>query len=146
MTSFAGTPASASQQALDAPGPPAQFAFDLGALGGEAGRFSFVISGAAAWVALGTERTGQAVLQQAQAVLSPREPGGRVDTSLLAVVAEKRATFRCTPGLLRPAAPVAEHLLAAGDYVAGPYPATLEGAVRSGAAAASRLMGGHPPQ
>jgi hydroxysqualene dehydroxylase len=121
---------------------PAQFAFDLGALGGAAGRFSFVISGAAAWVALGAERTGQAVLRQAQAVMLPREAGARVEPTLLAVVAEKRATFRCTPGLLRPAAHVAEHLFAAGDYVAGPYPATLEGAVRSGAAAISRLTKG----
>jgi hydroxysqualene dehydroxylase len=46
--------------------------------------------------------------------------------------AEKRATFRCTPGLQRPAQAIAPRLWAAGDYVAGPYPATLEGAVRSG--------------
>ena len=31
---------------------------------------------------------------------------------------------------------VAAGLFAAGDYVEGPYPATLEGAVRSGVAAA----------
>jgi len=30
-----------------------------------------------------------------------------------------------------------EGLLACGDYIEGPYPATLEGAVRSGVAAAS---------
>ena len=39
-------------------------------------------------------------------------------------------------GLRRPPARVAEGLFAAGDYVDGPYPATLEGAVRSGLAAA----------
>jgi len=50
-------------------------------------------------------------------------------------VVEKHATFACTPGLLRPAQVVAPGLLAAGDYVDGPYPATLEGAVRSGWAA-----------
>jgi monoamine oxidase len=43
------------------------------------------------------------------------------------------------PGLERPAASIAPGLLAAGDYVAGPYPATLEGAVRSGEAAAALL-------
>jgi predicted NAD/FAD-dependent oxidoreductase len=32
--------------------------------------------------------------------------------------------------------------MACGDYVAGPYPATLEGAVRSGIAAANSLTGG----
>ena len=54
-------------------------------------------------------------------------------------VVEKRATFACTPGLRRPAVEVAAGLLACGDYVDGPYPATLEGAVRSGIAAAARL-------
>jgi predicted NAD/FAD-dependent oxidoreductase len=58
---------------------------------------------------------------------------------LLRVMAEKRATFRCTPGLDRPPADVAPGLFAAGDYVAGPYPATLEGAVRSGEDAAAAL-------
>jgi predicted NAD/FAD-dependent oxidoreductase len=52
-------------------------------------------------------------------------------------VVEKRATFACTPGLLRPPMVVAPGLLACGDYVEGPYPATLEGAVRSGWAAGS---------
>jgi hydroxysqualene dehydroxylase len=33
--------------------------------------------------------------------------------------------------LLRPTQSIAEGLQAAGDYVQGPYPATLEGAVRS---------------
>ena len=58
----------------------------------------------------------------------------------LRTIVEKRATFRCTP-LLRPAAgAVAPGLAAAGDYVDGPYPATLEGAVRSGTAAARSLL------
>jgi hypothetical protein len=51
-------------------------------------------------------------------------------------VVERRATFACTPGLKRPEMRLADGLLACGDYVAGPYPATLEGAVRSGLAAA----------
>jgi len=55
---------------------------------------------------------------------------------VLHVGAEKRATFQCTPGLQRPPARIAANLWAAGDYVAGPYPATLEGAVRSGRQAA----------
>jgi monoamine oxidase len=54
---------------------------------------------------------------------------------------ERRATFRCVPLLNRPAARIAPGLWAAGDYVAGPYPATLEGAVRSGLAAAKHLGG-----
>jgi len=54
-------------------------------------------------------------------------------------VVEKRATFACTPGLARPPATIAPGLLACGDYVAGPYPATLEGAVRSAGAALADL-------
>jgi hypothetical protein len=50
-------------------------------------------------------------------------------------IVEKRATFACTPGLQRPALQIAPGLLACGDYVDGPYPATLEGAVRSAVAA-----------
>ena len=47
-------------------------------------------------------------------------------------VVEKRATFVCTPGLQRPPVAIGPGWWACGDYVAGPYPATLEGAVRSG--------------
>ena len=60
--------------------------------------------------------------------------------TLLHVAAEKRATFACTPGLKRPPARIAAGLWAAGDHVAGPYPATLEGAVRSGRYAAQSLI------
>ncbi|MFY9459228.1 MAG: FAD-dependent oxidoreductase, partial [Aquabacterium commune] len=110
---------------------PAQFAFDHGALGGQAGVFAFVVSGARRWVERGLDDTGAAVLQQA----TPLLPGAAV----LRVLSEKRATFRCTPGLDRPPATIAPGLLAAGDYVEGPYPATLEGAVRRGEAAAAAL-------
>ena len=55
---------------------------------------------------------------------------------IIQTVMEKRATFVCAPLAARPAAHIAPGLLACGDYVQGPYPATLEGAVRSGLAAA----------
>ena len=114
---------------------PAQFAFDHGALGATPGLFAFVISGARRWVDGGLDATGVAVLQQAGSAFAtgtwPTPP------VLLRVLAEKRATFRCAPGLLRPPAQVAPRLVAAGDYVDGPYPATLEGAVRSGEVAAA---------
>ena len=54
-------------------------------------------------------------------------------------VTERRATFACTPGLQRPLARIAPGLLAAGDYIEGPYPATLEGSVRSGLHAAQAI-------
>jgi uncharacterized protein with NAD-binding domain and iron-sulfur cluster len=57
------------------------------------------------------------------------------------VITEKRATFACAPALDRPAnATGMPGLLLAGDYTAGEYPATLEGAVRSGVAAALEFL------
>ena len=107
---------------------PAQFVFDRGALGGPRGLLAFVVSVSVA------ERDAlqQAVVKQAQAEL-----GRAVEP--VQTVTEKRATFACTPGLQRPAMNIAPGLLACGDYVDGPYPATLEGAVRSGWAAGDRL-------
>jgi hydroxysqualene dehydroxylase len=110
---------------------PAQFIFDLGQLGHAPGLFACVISGAAAWVERGLESAGTATQTQAEQALTWRSP-----PTVLRVLAEKRATFACTPGLLRPPMAIAPGLWAAGDYVAGPYPATLEGAVRAGNAAA----------
>ncbi|NZA02712.1 FAD-dependent oxidoreductase [Ottowia beijingensis] len=63
----------------------------------------------------------------------------KVQVTPLLTITEKRATFACTPGLQRPASAIAPGLLASGDYIAGPYPATLEGAVRSGLQAAEAL-------
>ncbi len=120
----------------DAAQSPAQFVFDLGALGGPTGLLAFVISGAAPWVERGAEATLTATLVQARSVLGDRLRGPLAVVKLLT---EKRATFRCTPALRRPDAQLAPGLQAAGDYVAGPYPATLEGAVRSGVAAARRV-------
>lgn len=115
---------------VEGPRAPAQFAFDHGALGSTPGRFAFVISGAGSWLSEGQEALASAVRAQAAVALQPvaRVPNLR----LLRVMAEKRATFACSPGLLRPPARLVPGLFAAGDYVQGPYPATLEGAVRSG--------------
>lgn len=111
---------------------PAQFAFDLGALGGQPGCFTFVVSGASAWQAQGLDAVAAAVRTQARSDF----PGHFLDDACVVDArAERRATFACTPGLKRPAAHIAPGLAAAGDHVQGPYPATLEGAVRSGAAA-----------
>lgn len=107
---------------------PAQFVFDRGQLGGPAGLMAFVISASS-----GNRDTLQnQVIQQAQTQLG-------LTLQAVTTVVEKRATFACTPGLLRPAMRVAPQLMACGDYVDGPYPATLEGAVRSGLAAANAL-------
>jgi squalene-associated FAD-dependent desaturase len=57
------------------------------------------------------------------------------------VIAEKRATFACTPNLQRPASRTSiPRLFIAGDYTQSRYPATLETAVRSGQACARYLL------
>ena len=100
---------------------PAQFAFDRGQLDGPAGLIALVVSASVGELA--TIETQ--VLAQAQRQLN-------LELQVLRSVTEKRATFACTAALRRPAMEIAPGLRACGDYVAGPYPATLEGAVRSG--------------
>jgi squalene-associated FAD-dependent desaturase len=56
------------------------------------------------------------------------------------VIAERRATYACTPGLAHPPVRLARRLYLAGDYVYAAFPATLEAAVRSGTAAAAALL------
>ncbi len=121
----------------ESPDAPAQYLFDHGQLGLEPGRFAAVVSGAGSWLAQGqggSAACAEAALAQV-AHQAPQLSGLRLERA----VAEKRATFACTPGLRRPPGRIARGLWAAGDYVDGPYPATLEGAVRSGQQAARAL-------
>lgn len=119
---------------------PAQFGFDLGALdaqGFRSGLFAFVVSGARAWVERGLEVTAEAVLAQAR---DDFPPGAWAQPPrVVRALAERRATFLCTPNLQRPPSHIVAGLCAAGDYVEGPYPATLEGAVRSASTALDGL-------
>jgi squalene-associated FAD-dependent desaturase len=108
-------------------GGPAQFVFDRGQLGGPAGVLAWVASAAQDEAAA----LADDVLAQAAALGWPVQP--------LRTVVEKRATFACTPGLRRPAAAIAPGLAAGADWVEGPYPATLEGAVRAGRQAVALL-------
>ncbi|HUD32712.1 MAG TPA: hydroxysqualene dehydroxylase HpnE [Variovorax sp.] len=111
------------------PDEPAQFAFDRTPLGGPAGRLALVVSAADA----PRDVLERQVRAQARAVL------GQPSLQVLRTIVEKRATFACTPGLRRPGRDIAEAISACGDHVEGPYPATLEGAVRSGLDAARCL-------
>ncbi|MDB5850839.1 MAG: desaturase [Rhodoferax sp.] len=121
------------------PGAPAQFVFDRRHFSPAGGAvLAFVVS-----VSQGERETiERQVLDQGRAQL------GIHDLQALQTVVEKRATFACTPGLRRPdqaIAPGLGGLLACGEYVAGPYPGTIEGAVRSGVAAAAALSAWTPP-
>lgn len=113
----------------EAPDAPAQFVFDRGQLGGPEGLWAMVVS------ASPTERAAleAQVCAQAVAQLGCRSP------RVLQTVIEKRATFACTPGLQRPPMRIAPGLSACGDCIEGPYPATLEGAVRSALEAVATL-------
>lgn len=108
---------------------PAQFAFDRGQLGGPRGLLAFVIS------ASGDDRE----LLQRQVTAQAREQLGLNGLQPVLTVMERRATFACTPGLVRPPMQVAPQLMACGDYIDGAYPGTIEGAVRSAIAAAASL-------
>jgi squalene-associated FAD-dependent desaturase len=115
---------------------PAQFAFDLALLGQHADLVAFVVSGARPWLERGTEAMAAAVRQQAvDALPQSFTPGPTVVHTAM----ERRATFACSAHLNRPAMAVADGLLAAGDYVEGPYPATLEGSVRAAVRAANAI-------
>lgn len=117
----------------DAQQSPAQFVFDRGQLfpndPAMRGVLAFVIS-----ASVGEREDLQArVLEQGRRAL------GLAQLQAVQTVVEKRATFACTPGLVRPPQRIAPGLLAAGDFVAGPYPATLEAAVRNGRSAVLAL-------
>jgi predicted NAD/FAD-binding protein len=116
---------------------PAQFGFDLGALGGPKHTFALVVSGAAAWVEAGTEATRDALLAQWSEAFPQGTHGG---VEWITSRTEKRATFACKPMLRRAPAQVHPRITVAGDHVQGPYPATIESAVRSGIAAARAII------
>ena len=105
---------------------------------GEAGRIAAVISADGPHMDMDNAELIAAVREEI-AHVRPHWPAPR-DAR---VIREKRATFACRAGIatLRPAAatPVAG-LYLAGDYTDTGYPATLEGAVRSGRLAARQIL------
>jgi squalene-associated FAD-dependent desaturase len=116
-----------------------QFVFDRGQLdAGQAGLCSVVVSASGAAAALGQAELARAIAAQLATVFG--RPALN-DPAWTQVITEKRATFACTPGLRRLATTTGlDGLVLAGDYTASDYPATLETAVRSGAAAAKAII------
>jgi hypothetical protein len=108
---------------------PAQFVFDKGALTQQHGLLAAVVS------ACITERDDvtEQVLRQVCEQLELK------NVEIVQTVIEKRATLACSPMLERPESFVTNGLWACGDYIQGPYPSTLEGAVRSGLQVVTQL-------
>ena len=115
---------------------PAQFAFKLGEQPADLDRVTLVVSAAGPWLQRGSDAVAAAAVSQYRRTFAIRDDEA---VDLVSVRADKRATFRCTAGVVRPPMDVLPGLRAAGDYVAGPYPATLESAVMAGEAAAAAL-------
>ena len=113
-----------------------QWAFDRGQLGGPPGLLAAVVSASGAHQDLSQEDFGTRVHAELEAFIPGLQP-----PKWVRVIAEKRASFSCRPGISRPPnrTPVRGVVLA-GDYTASDYPATLESAVRSGIQAASIVL------
>jgi len=111
---------------------PAQFVFDRGflfkgSINVEQAQLNRrILSFVSSYATLSNDQTASAVLEQARIEL------GLSHLEHLGTITERRATFCCTPELLRPSIQVSERIWACGDFTDGPYPSTLEGAVLSG--------------
>ena len=105
-----------------------QWLFDKGRIAGQHGLLAAVISAEGIHQELSQDELAQKVIAELR-----EEFGISEQPAWYKVIAEKRATFCCSPNLQRPSqlTPL-PRLLLAGDYTAGDYPATLEGAVISG--------------
>jgi squalene-associated FAD-dependent desaturase len=122
------------------PGRTMQWVFDTRALLGESSsHLSLVSSGAEAIVG----RSNQEIIDLAVGELAAAIPGAREAVLRRAVVVrEKRATFSVAPGQppRPPTATAVPGLFLAGDWIDTGLPATIEGAVVSGHAAAEAVI------
>lgn len=105
-----------------------QWLFDKGRIAAQHGLIAAVISADGMHQELDHDDLARKVVEELR-----EEFGIAAEPQWYKVIAEKRATFCCAPDLQRPTqlTPLPD-LLLAGDYTAGDYPATLEGAVQSG--------------
>ena len=112
-----------------------QWLFDKGQIAGQHGLIASVISAEGLHQQLSRDELAQKVITELT-----DEFGITDSPTWYKVIAEKRATFACTPDLQRPGQQTPlPRLLLAGDYTKGDYPATLEGAVQSGLRCAALL-------
>lgn len=118
---------------------PAQWVFDRAAFNDPARLWAAVASDVDPAASASTRET--AIWQQLQ-----RELGQTLSAPAWSkTITERRATIACLPNVRRPEAHTAhERVVLAGDYLASPYPATIESAVRSGVNAAHILLTAMP--
>ena len=111
--------------------------FDRAQLCGQRGLVGAVISASGEHEALTQDELGLRVHHELN-----QRVGGLPAPLWTRVIAEKRATFACTPNVRRPpqVTPLKGFYLA-GDYTASEYPATIEAAVRSGITCARHILG-----
>lgn len=111
-----------------------QWVFDRGQVCDQHGLIAVVVS------ALGAH-SGMTQAELAEAVIKEITLAFKLQAPLwFKIITEKRATFSCNVGLKRPINTTAlPNLYLAGDYTDGDYPATIEGAVRSGVKCASLI-------
>jgi len=114
-----------------------QWVFDRGSFCQQAGLISVVISASGEHMAMDDDTLTQLVHNEISILLASKP------TLIKSfVIREKKATFACTVNIndIRPAnATSVKGLFLAGDYTNTGYPATLEGAVRSGLKASSLI-------
>lgn len=112
-----------------------QWVFDRGQLCDQAGLMAVVISAHGPWLDKQSNLADTVSAELAQLFPQLGNPLWHK------VITEKRATFSCEAQLTRPTNNTAyPNVWLAGDYTAGDYPATIEGAVRSGIEAANQLL------
>lgn len=117
-------------------GTTSQWVFDRGALCGQHGLMAVIIS---------AEGKHQKLTHDALSLIVANELHQAFPTLQKPlwhqVIAEKRATFSCNVDLPRPGNSTRQpHIYLAGDYTYGDYPATIEGAIRSGVTAANMIV------
>lgn len=113
-----------------------QFVFDRGMLDDrQRGLMAVVVSASSEAIARGHDVLAEDIARQLAKAFGRPEFERPLWSK---VISEKRATFACLPNLARLLNETGvPGLVLAGDHTAGDYPATLEGAVRSGLAAAA---------
>jgi hydroxysqualene dehydroxylase len=124
------------QPMLKLDGDPGQWIIDRGQLGGAPGLAAVVISTDVAAARIDHDSLARAIDAQLR-----RRALDLPSPAWSQTIAERRATYACVAGLVRPApGPLEKRLYLAGDYTDAEFPSTLEAATRSGVAAARQLL------